>query len=184
MGEVILLTNKNIARLIKRTAQGDTEAAGELYEACRGFMYAAAVSVTRSPCLADDATQDAFVRIFRHAGDYSEELGDAVPWMLSIVRNTSADVIRKRGIIADDEGNIPDEDERSSDRGENENRMLESCMLRDALASLDERERGIIIRYDLAGMTMREIEKETGIPRSSISDIRKKALEKLRDRLQ
>ena len=64
----------------------------------------------------------------------------------------------------------------------------DKMLLREALATLEERERDIIVkRYGLDGgrpLTQREVAKKLDISRSYVSRIEKKALEKLYDKYE
>ena len=56
--------------------------------------------------------------------------------------------------------------------------------LRAELATLPERDRQIIEQYDLEGRTLREIGERLGVSESRISQLRSRALGRLRDRMQ
>jgi RNA polymerase sigma-70 factor (ECF subfamily) len=45
---------------------------------------------------AEEALQDAFVNVWRYAGDYRENLAAPLTWMTAIVRNRALDVLRRQ----------------------------------------------------------------------------------------
>jgi RNA polymerase sigma-70 factor (ECF subfamily) len=51
--------------LIERVLAGDTSAARQLYDAYVGGVYRLALRMTADAALAEEATQDAFIRVFR-----------------------------------------------------------------------------------------------------------------------
>ena len=67
--------------------------------------------------------------------------------------------------------------------GETEEDWVESIALRDALAKLSERERGIILSRFWRGKTQMEIAEEIGISQAQVSRLEKGALEKVKKML-
>jgi RNA polymerase sigma-70 factor (ECF subfamily) len=47
--------------------------------------------------LAEEVIQEAYVRIWRNAGQFNPGVSSTITWMTSIARNRAIDVIRKRG---------------------------------------------------------------------------------------
>jgi RNA polymerase sigma-70 factor (ECF subfamily) len=47
--------------------------------------------------LAEEVIQEAYVRIWRNAGQFNPGVSSPITWMTSIARNRAIDVIRKRG---------------------------------------------------------------------------------------
>ncbi len=77
--------------LIARVAAGDRIAFRELYDASANRMFEAARRILGDAALAEDAVQDAYVRIWRHAAKFDPARGVALAWMGRIVRNTALD---------------------------------------------------------------------------------------------
>jgi RNA polymerase sigma factor (sigma-70 family) len=65
----------------------------ELYQQHRQGLYTLALSITRNPHRAEDAVQDAFVRLYRR---HRPAVGDPASYVFMAVRNASIDQIRKR----------------------------------------------------------------------------------------
>ena len=64
-------------------------------------LYHVALSILQDPALAEDAAQEAFLRVARHFKTFKkifkkscQEIG---PWAVTIVKNVSIDILRKRG---------------------------------------------------------------------------------------
>lgn len=81
-------------RLLSGTAQGDQQAFAELYDATSGKLYAIGLQMLRRRDLAEDALQEAFVRIWHNAGEYQQEKGAVMSWMISILRYRALDMLR------------------------------------------------------------------------------------------
>jgi RNA polymerase sigma-70 factor (ECF subfamily) len=73
---------------------GDADALGLVYDRYGRSVWAVALQVTRAEHLAQEATQEAFIRAWRAAGTYDPEraLG---PWLLGIARYAALDVLRR-----------------------------------------------------------------------------------------
>jgi len=82
-------------RIVERARSGDLAAFEELVRAHQGDAWRFARSLTRDQHLADDVTQEAFVRAF---GFLSSFRGDSrfTSWLFAIVRNCANDAMRSR----------------------------------------------------------------------------------------
>lgn len=85
----------DINRWLVLTAAGDKRAFRALYEATSSRMLSHAIYVLRRRDAAEDALQDAYLRIWSKAADYDPLKGAALPWMLRILRNVVIDRIRR-----------------------------------------------------------------------------------------
>lgn len=81
-------------RLLSATAQGDRQAFAELYQLSAGKLYAISLQMLQRRDRAEDAVQEAFVRIWHNAGDYQQEKGTVLTWMISIARYRALDMLR------------------------------------------------------------------------------------------
>lgn len=70
----------------------------------QGAVYGMAVGITRDPGLAEDVSQEVFVRAWRAAGSYDVRRASVLTWLLTITRNTAIDAVRaRRSTPTDDE---------------------------------------------------------------------------------
>ena len=81
--------------LLRRHAEGDSEAFGELFRRHRDRLWAVALRTVCDPDEAADALQDAMVSAFRRAGDFRGESA-VTTWLHRIVVNASLDRLRRR----------------------------------------------------------------------------------------
>lgn len=59
-------------------------------------VHGLALRVVGDPWLAEEVTQDAFVRVWRRASTFDPQRGRAVSWLLTITRNLAVDAVRLR----------------------------------------------------------------------------------------
>lgn len=73
---------------------GDVEALGAVYDRFSRAVWSVAMTVLHDRGLAEDATQETFLRAWRGAADF--DLGRPLaPWLLTIARRTAIDVLRR-----------------------------------------------------------------------------------------
>lgn len=80
---------------IERAARGDHAAFGTLVERYQEVAFRAAYLIVRDAQAAEDVAQDAFIRAYRHLGQFRS--GEPFrPWLLRIVTNTAINEVRSR----------------------------------------------------------------------------------------
>lgn len=84
----------NFLHLLSATAQGDQAAFASLYQLTSNKLFAISLQMLQRRDLAEEALQEAYVRIWHNAGDYQEEKGTVLTWMISIVRYRALDMLR------------------------------------------------------------------------------------------
>jgi len=85
-----------LMQLLERVAQQDAAAFKQLYEQCSSKLYGLAIRVVDNRVWAEDVLQDAFMVIWRTAGDYRASLSPPMAWMGLIVRSRGLDFLRRR----------------------------------------------------------------------------------------
>ena len=80
-----------------RFSAGDPDAVRELYRAYGRLVYAVSYRVVGERGLAEEATQQTFVKAWRAARSFEagRELG---PWLASIARRAAIDIQRREGV--------------------------------------------------------------------------------------
>ena len=82
------------AQLVRRVAQGDREAFGELYDRCSTPLYSLAVCMLNDPRAAEEVLQEVFLSIWENAPLFDEVAGSHFSWAVTMTRNKSMDRIR------------------------------------------------------------------------------------------
>jgi RNA polymerase sigma-70 factor (ECF subfamily) len=84
--------------LMRLIALAQEQALGALYDRYNRLVYSMALNTTGDPGLAEEITQDVFLRVWNKAETYRSEQGKVVTWMSSITRYRAIDLLRKRGV--------------------------------------------------------------------------------------
>ena len=87
--------NTDLASM-RAVATGDRLAVAELYDRHASAVYGMAVSLLRDRALAQDVTQEAFVRLWTRAHTFDQQRGNPLGWLLSITRNLALDELRRQ----------------------------------------------------------------------------------------
>jgi RNA polymerase sigma-70 factor (ECF subfamily) len=80
--------------LTKRVAQGDEHAFLTLYDCYVSRVHALTLRILNDPMLAEEATQDTFLKLWSRAHTYLAERGPLLLWLLTIARRTALDRLR------------------------------------------------------------------------------------------
>lgn len=82
-------------RLLAAVAAGDREAFRQLYARYSAALFSLAIRLVGDPGAAEEALQDAFVKIWRHAAGYDARKSRPFTWAVTILRRTCIDQLRK-----------------------------------------------------------------------------------------
>jgi RNA polymerase sigma-70 factor, ECF subfamily len=91
-------TPHELAALLARVAREDATALRTLYELTAAKLFGVALRILIKREWAEEALQDAYVNIWRYAGDYRENLAAPLTWMTAIVRNRALDFLRRQKV--------------------------------------------------------------------------------------
>ena len=91
-----MLTPPELVWLLAAVAKGDEAAFARLYAATRAKLYGVVVRILRRDDLADEVMQDAYLRIWRNAGQFDPLRASPITWMVAIARNRALDLLRRR----------------------------------------------------------------------------------------
>lgn len=157
------------AELVRRVATGDRPerdaAFHELVERHRGRVYAICHRYFRDPVDAEDAMQETFLTVLRRAGTFRGE-AQVSTWMYRVAVNTCHDIARHRArrpqTPVEDIDRVSDQHHAHSD--EEALAALElSDVLREALSTLDEETRGLLLLCAVEQVPYAEVAEAYGI---------------------
>jgi RNA polymerase sigma-70 factor (ECF subfamily) len=75
-------------------AVDDEPAAAAFVRRFQGAVYGLALSITHDTGMAQDVSQEVFVRAWRASGTYDARRASALTWLLTITRNAAIDAVR------------------------------------------------------------------------------------------
>lgn len=177
------------ADILRRIAQREHAALGELYDRVAGILFSTAVHILRDPREAEEVVQDVFLQVWNKAGTFDGALGSALNWTLGITRNRCIDYIRARQrrtrlldeAAAESSGNEP------VAGGTPAHHALgpeELAAVRGAVETLPPDQHQAIALAFFGGMTHQEIADELNEPLGTIKARIRRGMLKLKDGLQ
>jgi RNA polymerase sigma-70 factor (ECF subfamily) len=107
LGEPTKMGDLSNEALLRRVAEGDRGAFQQLYAATSSRLYGVCLALLRDRARAEEALQDAFVRIWERASTFDATKGAALAWMSVVARRVALNELRRpeRGHRSlDDEG--------------------------------------------------------------------------------
>jgi RNA polymerase sigma-70 factor (ECF subfamily) len=151
--------------LLGATAQGDKKAFSALYQATSKQLYAISLKMLTRKELAEEALQEAYVRIWHNASEYRVGKGTVLTWMISIVRYRALDILRYHKVRKEDQ--LIDKD--NVDLNVNEKISDEEQLLLDkCLQQLDLQQRQAIYLAYFNGCSHQEVVKHLNNPLGTI----------------
>ncbi|MFT3889998.1 MAG: sigma-70 family RNA polymerase sigma factor [Anaerolineales bacterium] len=88
------MTGTDETKLIAQVAQGNENAFLALYDRYASRVHGLTLHILGDDMLAEEATQDTFLKIWSRARDYLVERGPFLPWLLTIARRVALDRLR------------------------------------------------------------------------------------------
>jgi len=167
--------------LIQRVTRRDQQAFLALYDRHAGRVHALTLRILNDPMMAEEATQDTFMKLWGRAQLYLVERGSFIVWLLTIARRTAFDRLRmesRRPLLsdsADPESIWPFLADKSQNEDEARWRSL-YFMLQD----MPEEQRQVIELAYYQGLSQSEISEELGWPLGTVKTRMRAAMEGLR----
>ena len=90
------MSNGELATTLERVAAGDRVAFRSLYLAAGPKLFSICKRLMRDPAAAEDALQDAMVRIWEKSPLFDRARGDAMGWMVALTRNVVLNRLAKK----------------------------------------------------------------------------------------
>ncbi|MBV8949359.1 MAG: sigma-70 family RNA polymerase sigma factor [Actinobacteria bacterium] len=169
--------------LLAGFAVGDPEAGTAFINRFRRRVYGVALTITRDARLAEDLSQEVFVRAWRHAETFDRRRGRVATWLSVITRNLAIDAMRTqpRSEVVD-----PDELEwllppgKELDPADATVRTSDAEWLRRALHEMPDEQRRAVVLAGILGFTASEVADREGIPVGTAKSRVRLAMDKLR----
>lgn len=168
--------------LMRRIALGDERAYAMLVEKHLGRTVRTAMRILGNQADAEDAAQDAFIRVWKHAENWEPEARNGAKfttWFYRVVTNLCIDYTRKkRGIALDNIAEQEAEDESGLERLEREGTFR---MLKTHMDALPERQRTALTLCFYEEMSNKEAADIMGISIKALESLLVRARRSLRE---
>ncbi|HTB34023.1 MAG TPA: sigma-70 family RNA polymerase sigma factor [bacterium] len=81
--------------LMRLVVRGDQDALAELMKRWSRPVYSLALRILRNPELAEEVSQDVFLKVWKHAAVFEEQRGAFSSWVLTMTHHGSIDALRR-----------------------------------------------------------------------------------------
>lgn len=179
--------------LIARAQAANLDAFNHLVNRHQNAVYSVALRYMRAPDLADDVTQDTFLRAYRSIDNFHNDNGIGFrSWLLRIASNRALDVLRSQkrrpadsldAAMDDDDSNWSPEDPSETPLQFTERGDL-AQHLEWALGQISPDQRMVVILSDVQGHSYDEIAEITGVAPGTVKSRLHRARARLKDVLQ
>jgi len=172
--------------LLDRVALADESALRELYELTSSKLYGVAVRVVTNREWAEDVLQEAYLNIWKIAGDYKASLSPPMAWMGLLVRSRGLDFLRRRVSDRADRSQPLDDIISDTVAGDSPNPMdttqasEQAWALHQCLNQLENRQREVVSLAYLRDLSHSELAQQLRLPLGTVKTWIRRGLEQLR----
>jgi RNA polymerase sigma-70 factor (ECF subfamily) len=175
-------TQGDLVEALARVARGDRDAFRRLYTATSGKLFASIRRILASGSAAEDAMQEAYVRIWRHAGDFDAAIASPIAWMTTIARHAAIDMLRSGGAkIAAKSAPIDADIAERMPAPEVTGDPMAAGRLTDCLGKLDGDRRGMVVLAYCYGLSREELASRFERPVATVKTILRRSLVQLKE---
>lgn len=167
--------------LIARCALKDSESFKFLYEATSAKLFGVALRILKTEARAEEALQEAYLKVWRSAGSYSTSRGRPMTWLINIVRNQSLDMLRA-SVSRQEEAHVVLDEELEDDINLSSNLETsdELKRLMHCMKQLSEDQQTCILMVYHKGFTPTEASKKEGWPLGTVKTWLRRGLASIR----
>lgn len=175
------MEGEDLDDLLARCALGDRGAFRGLYDLAAPKLFGVALRILGNRGDAEDAVQEAFMKVWHGAGRYQPGRGPAAAWLVTIARNSAIDRLRRRSAPTRDLDDLPGladpapSPEATTIAGD-ERRRIADCLGRLA----PDRATAVQAAY-LEGWSYDELARRFGVPLNTMRTWLRRALISLRE---
>lgn len=170
------------AGLATRLLHRDESALAEVYDLYAGMVFGV-LSRMVNHALAQEVTQDVFLRLWERPEAYDFKRAGLKSYLLVMARSRGLDVLRAQKqtttLYTEDGMELPLPDQRIGPEGESEAAQRRE-RIREILAELSDHHREVVERAYLQGQTRAEIAEATGVPVGTVKSRLSYALKHLK----
>jgi RNA polymerase sigma factor (sigma-70 family) len=175
--------------LVAQIARGDEQALSAFYDRFGRIVFSLALRVVRNAQVAEEATQEAFLAVWRSADEYRASRGSARTWLLTIAHRRAVDRVRyeQRRVAANEplDDTTQAQIRQTLPSAEDEAWVaFERERLVRALAQIPDAERELIELAYFDGYTQSQLAERLGLPLGTVKRRTFTGLRRLRELLE
>jgi RNA polymerase sigma-70 factor, ECF subfamily len=188
-------TDTHLPSLIEACGRGDHGSFSQLYERTQLHLFGIAIRLLRSRQQAEDAVQDAFVKVWNRSGSYraaeAAHEGHALAWLTAIVRNRALDMLRSRSrdvadgrlesAAFDDDGGDSAPGDGAADALDLYAKAAQALHVDGCMGLLDASQRQCLALTYFQGLSNTEVADHLGAPLGSVKAWIRRGLARLKD---
>ena len=169
------------SHLLRAIAQHNQDALAELHRRYCNLVYSMAFHVLQNSALAEEVTQDVFIKIWTQPNRWTPNGGRFSSWLLTVTRYTAIDCLRREGFPADKFILLLDtiSDETAAD-GLSADEASEGKELRRLMEQLPTEQAQVIQLAFFRGMTHQQMAKALDLPLGTVKTRLRAGLSKLK----
>jgi RNA polymerase sigma-70 factor (ECF subfamily) len=169
--------------LLSRVAAGDRGAFQILYEHTSSKLFASVCRILGNRTTAEDAVQEAYLKVWNRAGDFDGALGTPIAWMTTIARHAAIDAARRGAerVSASSAEIDPDLIERLADPASAGEGGSATPRLAACLEGLEADRRAMVLLAYCAGWSREELARRFDRPVATVKTIIRRSLIALKE---
>lgn len=167
------VSEEPLGELLRATARGDESAFARLYERTAPVLMAVCLRILRRRDRAEDALQEAYVRIWRKSHLYDPAVGEPFAWLVVVTRRCALSALRHQGPTPAGLDEVPTEPSFVP--------SFERTELGRCLARLPDGPRRALILAYVDGLTHAELALRMGVPLGTAKSWVRRGLMAMRD---
>lgn len=169
--------------LVRRLKRRDPNAMMEVYDRYSRLLYSIVLRAVSNGSIAEDITQETFLRVWNRINTFDEEKGNFEGWLVTVARNRAFDYLRSVRNAPESTFISLTDLERTSCFPANEggaHRLALVETVKGALSGLNRDQREVIELTHFEGMTQTEIAGRLKKPLGTVKGLVRSALKSLR----
>lgn len=172
----------DIGKAIAGCVAGDRKALRMIYDHEAPKMLGVATRLLKRRALAEEAVQDAFVLLWRHAGSFDSSKGNGRTWLYAILRHRALNILRGESRLETSEEPIAENEPSEDDSPETiVSRLSDGQKLRHCLEGLEPQRRAAIVLSYAHGLSHSELAEKLGMPLGTVKSWLRRSLISLRE---
>ncbi len=179
------MDQETLFALLSATALGNKNAFSQLYQSTSSQLYGVSLKLLGRKDLAEEALQDAFVKIWHNAAEYQYGKGKVLTWMTSIVRYRALDLIRhhkirkEESLLDEHTDLIYEEDKSTSTQSISSHYDLPTDKLNYCIDQLGSDQKQAIHLAYVRGLSHHEVVRHLSLPLGTIKSWIRRGLQQL-----